>query len=270
MRRNVQILLLLLSGAGLLHIALFSEVYLRFVKEGLRPLLIVSGVLLVALGTVSAARDGFPFAKPSTRPARTDEGHADEHGHPEGHGQTERHGHAEGHGHDHSRGPRVAWLLFFPALSLLFFTPPALGSYTAARDGDPAADAKNTRFAPLPSASPLVMPLSDFSSRARRDGARSLEGRTVSMTGFVTPGQGGGWYLTRLSLSCCAADSQAIKVRVHGAPPPATDTWVTVTGTWRPVGTVGTPSAAAALDANGVQRTARPANPYADAPPPRA
>ncbi|MEV6316963.1 TIGR03943 family protein [Streptomyces sp. NPDC051776] len=316
MRRNVQILLLLLSGAGLLHIALLSDVYLRYVKEGLRPPLIVSGVLLVALGMVGAARDGFPFARPTTfakptaepavraaaGPARADHGQERGHGREGGHGHEGSHGHDGGqaredshghdggqahedshghdggqaresrheHGHDHSRGPKVAWLLFFPAISLLFFTPPALGSYTAARDGDTATASRGSSFARLPDTSPLVMPLSDFSSRARRDGSRSLDGRTVAMTGFVTPGQGGGWYLTRLSLSCCAADSQAVKVRVFGAPPPPADSWVTVTGTWHPVGAIGTPSATAALDADGVRHAARPANPYADAPPPRA
>ncbi|MGP3947976.1 TIGR03943 family putative permease subunit [Streptomyces sp. 7N604] len=257
MRRNVQVLLLLLSGAGVLHISLFSEVYLRYVKEGLRPLLIVSGVLLVVLGTVGAARDGFPFAKPAApSDAHDADGDADaDHGH--------------GHGHDHGKGPRIAWLLFLPAITLLFFTPPALGSYTAARESDTAV-ADGGRFSPLPGGSPLVMPLSDFSSRARQDPGRSLEGRTVSMTGFVTPGKSGGWYLTRLVLSCCAADSQSVKVRMLGTAPPPADAWVTVTGTWHPVGTVGTPSAAAALDAAGVRRVPQPANPYADAAPPAA
>jgi hypothetical protein len=50
------------------------------------------------------------------------------------------------------------------------------------------------------------------------------------------------------------------KIEIHGLPAPATDSWVTVTGIWRP-GT-GTP----ALDAAALTRIAEPTNPYRDAP----
>ncbi|MFI1966219.1 TIGR03943 family putative permease subunit [Streptomyces pathocidini] len=256
MKRNIQVLLLLLSGAGVLHITLLTEVYLRYVKEGLRIPLIVSGVLLLALGMVGAARDGFPFAKPTAEEPAEHADHDGDHG-------------GGGHGHGHSSGPRIAWLLFLPALALLFFTPPALGAFTAARESDPAVS-EDARFAPLPDRSPLVMPLSDFQARARQDTGRSLKGRTVRMTGFVTPGEDGGWYLTRLVLSCCAADAQSVKVRMHGAEAPQANSWVTVTGSWRPVGEVGTDSARAALDVAGMRRVPQPANPYADAVPPTA
>ncbi|MBI0318769.1 TIGR03943 family protein, partial [Streptomyces javensis] len=113
MKRNIQVLLLLFTGVGLLHISLLTDLYLRYVRPGLRPALIASGVLLIVLGAVSAARDGFPFNRP-----RTDH---------------DRGGH-QGHGHDHAQGPRIAWLLYVPALTILFLAPPALGSYTAARD----------------------------------------------------------------------------------------------------------------------------------------
>ncbi|MET8680312.1 TIGR03943 family protein [Streptomyces sp. NPDC004647] len=249
MKRNIQVLLLLLSGAGLLHISLFSDVYLRYVKEGLRLPLIMSALLLIALGLVGAARDGFPLARPAEA---GEQGHED-----------------HGHGHDHSGGPKIAWLLFLPAITLLFFAPPALGAYTASR-GDDTAVAEQARFPPLPDQSPHPMSLSAFSSRARQDPERSLEDRRVRMTGFVTPGEDGGWYLTRLVLSCCAADSQSIKVEMHGASPPSADSWVTVTGTWRPVGKVGTASAAAALDTDEVRRIRQPANPYMDTAPPAA
>lgn len=116
MKRSLQVLLLLLAGAGLLHIALFSDLYLRYVQPALHIPLIASGVLLVLLGLIGAARDGFPFSRP----------------------EPEHHADAD-HGHDHSKGPRVAWLLYVPALSLLFFAPPALGSYTASRDDNTKA-----------------------------------------------------------------------------------------------------------------------------------
>ncbi|NUR25151.1 MAG: TIGR03943 family protein, partial [Catenulispora sp.] len=58
MRRPLQITLLVLSGIGLLHIALFTDLYLRYVKEGMRPLLVASGVLLILLGVADAVLYG--------------------------------------------------------------------------------------------------------------------------------------------------------------------------------------------------------------------
>ncbi|MCE0447201.1 hypothetical protein LT493_31320 [Streptomyces tricolor] len=48
-------------GIGLLHVALFTDIYLRYVKAGLRPLLIGSGVVLLLLGLAAAvAQDRHP------------------------------------------------------------------------------------------------------------------------------------------------------------------------------------------------------------------
>ncbi|WP_329314630.1 TIGR03943 family putative permease subunit [Streptomyces sp. NBC_01262] len=245
MKRNLQVLLLLLTGAGLLHIALFSDLYLRYVKAGLRPLLIASGVLLVLLGMIAAARDGFPFSRDEP-----------------GHGPDDHH---DDHGHDHSKGPRIAWLLYVPALLLLLFAPPALGSYTASRN-DTATTSGAGTFPALPGKDPLALSVSEFGSRAKWDTDRSLRGRTVRLTGFVTPGTNGTWYLTRLIVTCCAADATAFKVEMHGATAPPADTWVTVTGTWRPTGKVGTDSARAALDTATVKRIPEPDDPYQDLP----
>jgi uncharacterized repeat protein (TIGR03943 family) len=251
-KRFVQVGLLVLSGLGLLQASLLTDLYLRYVKEGMRPLLIGSGVLLILLGVAEAV---------SWR--RTPEGGG-------GHGQ-DRHDHG-GHGpggHDHSGVPRVAWLLFLPALSLLFYAPPALGSFTASREAPKAvAVVEEDGFEPLPATSPLPITLTDFTQRVQQDTGRAIKGRTVRMTGFVTPAGGGdGWYLTRILLSCCAADAQSVKVRVYGVEAPAADTWVTVTGTWHPEGTLGTSSAAVALDARGVEKVERPTNGYTDALP---
>ncbi|MFH8802640.1 TIGR03943 family putative permease subunit [Streptomyces sp. NPDC017936] len=250
MRRFVQAGLLVLSGLGLLRASLVSDLYLRYVKEGMRPLLIGSGVLLVALGAAEVRsawrRAGAAGAPEAEAPAGQD-----------------------GHGHDHSGVPRVAWLLFLPALSLLFYAPPVLGSYTASREAPQAvAVVEEDGFDPLPATSPLPITLTDFTQRVQQDTGRAIEGRTVRMTGFVTPAGGGdGWYLTRILLSCCAADAQSVKVRVYGVEAPAADSWVTVTGTWHPGGALGTPSAAVALDARAVERTGRPTNGYTDALP---
>ncbi|MFF9087552.1 TIGR03943 family putative permease subunit [Streptomyces sp. NPDC014991] len=242
MRRHVQTLLLTLTGAGLLHTALLTDTYLRYVRAGSRPLLITSGVILLLLGLAAATRGG-------RRPAS-----------PDGDGQA--HGHA--HGHDHTAAPRVAWLLFLPALSLLFHAPPALGAYTAARaNGKPVA--VRTAFTPLPATSPLPLTLTDFTRRVQQDRSHAVRGRTVRLTGFVTPaGENDGWYLTRIVFSCCAADSQIVKVRMYGTEAPPADTWLAVTGTWHPRGTLGTRTAEAALDVADARPVAQPVNAYTD------
>ncbi|MET7902342.1 TIGR03943 family protein [Streptomyces sp. NPDC005355] len=249
MKRNLQVLLLLFLGVGLLHIALLTDLYLRYVRPGLRPALIASGVLLIVLGAVSAARDGFPFDRPRTAP-----GHDPEHGHDSEHG----------HGHDHSQGPRVAWLLYVPALTVLFLAPPALGSYTASRDDTKPPTTGGSLFPALPAKGTVEMSLNDFSSRAVWDTGRTLTGRTVRLTGFVTPGHHGTWYVSRLAISCCAADAQVRKARVHGAAAPPADAWVSVTGTWHPTGKLGTDDASPALDAATVKRVPTPKDPYND------
>ena len=224
-------------------------------KPGLRPFLIASGVLLLVLGLAGAALD-----RGRSRDGG-DGGHEEQGGHEEhrGHGDT---GHD--HGHDHSTAPRVAWLLFLPALSLLFYAPPALGAYTASRE--PAmAVAQQRHFDPLPATSPLPMTLTEFTSRVQQDRTAAIRGRSVELTGFVMPDkQGGGWYLTRIVFSCCAADAQSVTVRIHGSPALPADTWVAVTGTWHPGGALGTRSAPAALDARSVERVDKPVNAYTD------
>ncbi|MFH9584630.1 TIGR03943 family putative permease subunit [Streptomyces luteogriseus] len=236
MKRPVQVVLLVLSGLGLLQASLFTDMFLRYVKPGMRPLLIVSGVVLLTLGLAEAWS--------AYRTARRDEGHPP---------------------------PHVAWLLFLPALSLLCYAPPALGSYTAAREAPRVAeprDAGDEDFEPLPAASPVPITLGDFTRRVRLDRTKAIKERTVRMTGFVTPAdEGDGWYLTRLMLNCCAADAQSVKVRVHGAVAPKADTWVMVTGTWHPGGTLGTNSAEVALDVSEVKKVQRPSNSYMDALP---
>ncbi|MHC5903780.1 TIGR03943 family putative permease subunit [Streptomyces sp. S6] len=233
MKRALQAALLTLTGAGLLQVALFTDVFLRYVKEGMRPLLIASGVVLLLLGLA----EGW---------------------------SAYRHRNS----HD-SHVPRTAWLLFLPALSLLLYAPPSLGAYTASREAPKAVAATpEDGFDPLPTTSPLPITLGDFASRVQQDRTKAIAHRPVTMTGFVTPASTGHqWYLTRLILSCCAADAQSMKVKVYGVTPPESDTWVSITGTWHPTGTLGTPSAEVALDAHTLKKIDRPSNGYQDALP---
>ncbi|PAK22262.1 hypothetical protein CJD44_36525, partial [Streptomyces sp. alain-838] len=55
MRRYGPAVLLALTGAAVLRISLFGDLYLRYVQPGLRPYLIVSGAVLVLLAAVTTA-----------------------------------------------------------------------------------------------------------------------------------------------------------------------------------------------------------------------
>ncbi|WP_369029253.1 TIGR03943 family putative permease subunit [Streptomyces adonidis] len=251
MRRYGAAVLLLLTGGAVLRISLFSELYLRYVQVGLRPYLVVSGVVLVVLGVVAAAA--------VARGSGEDE-HEHEHDQAQDH---DDHGHSHSHGHGYGHGPRIAWLLTLPALALLLFPPPALGSYSADREAAQQAAQGVGAFPALPAGNPLPLTVGEFSSRAIFDSGRSLTGRTVSLTGFVTHGDDGTWYVTRLLVSCCAADAAAGKVEIRDADAPVTDTWVTVTGTWVPKGKLGSDAAwPPVLDAGSVKKVPEPSNPY--------
>ncbi|MFJ2306952.1 TIGR03943 family putative permease subunit [Streptomyces sp. NPDC087787] len=160
--------------------------------------------------------------------------------------------------------PARAWpLLALPASALQLFPPPALGSYSAAREDAQRAAVGVGTFPALPPGDPVDLSVAAFGSRAVYDSGRSLQGRTVRLTGFVTHGAGGTWYVTRLLVSCCAADATTNKVRVRSADAPATDTWVTVTGIWHPTGKPGSAAAGPpVLDATTVRQVEEPSDPY--------
>ncbi|MFG2553842.1 TIGR03943 family putative permease subunit [Streptomyces sp. NPDC048581] len=255
MRRYGPAVLLLLTGAAILRISLFGELYLRYVQQALRPYLVVSGCVLVGLGLVAAV-------------VRRRERPEDERQEYDGEDHAPAHDHDEegaSHGHDHGHSPRIAWLLTLPALALLLFPPPALGSYSAEREAAQQAAQGVGAFPALSSGNPVDLTLAEFSSRAIYDSGRSLAGRTVRLTGFVTRDDDGDgtWYVTRLLVACCAADATTSKVEIRGADAPPVDAWVTVTGTWHPKGKLGTDAAwPPVLDAASVRRIAQPSNPY--------
>lgn len=151
-------------------------------------------------------------------------------------------------------------------LALFLIAPPALGSYTASRSDNvvakPAAASNDSGFPALPPGDPLPMTLADFLIRSVWDTAEPLKDRTVRLTGFVTPGRAGSWYITRMVISCCAADAFARKVEVHGIAAPPTDSWVTVTGRWLPNGQVQQDDAMPALTATAVEPIEAPREPY--------
>ncbi|MBK3630143.1 TIGR03943 family putative permease subunit [Streptomyces asoensis] len=220
MNRQSQAAVLFLLGAALLH-AGTTDLYLRYVKAGLRPLLLAAGAILVVTALATALYE----RRRSRRPPAGDS--AGDHAAEEGHA----HGPAEGHGH---REPRVSWLLVLPLLALILVAPPALGSYSATRTG--TALQEPLAYPALPAEDPLPLSVVDYAGRAVYDHGRTLTGREVRLTGFVALDHDGTPYLVRMALNCCAADAQPVKVGLTGAIPPVLqpDTWLTVTGTYTP------------------------------------
>ncbi|MFE6594143.1 hypothetical protein [Streptomyces sp. NPDC057781] len=151
-------MLLLLVGAAVLRVSLFSDLYLRYVPNGLRPYLIASGALLALLGLVRGAL--------TARAAREGADEAD------GRGQHD-------HAYAHTGASRVSWLLALPAVALRCFPPPALGSYSAAREEAGRAEKFVGTFPALPARDPVGLSLAEFGSRAAYDSGFSLRDRTV-------------------------------------------------------------------------------------------
>ncbi|MYS46848.1 TIGR03943 family protein [Streptomyces sp. SID5998] len=248
MNRQAQAAVLFLVGGALLH-AGATDLYLRYVKAGLRPMLLVSGAVLVvtALMTVwldrrraggnathdeaappnqtPAAPDNAPpppaSAAPGDRPSPTKAEQADPRAAPPP--PKEPHAHRE---------PRVAWLLLLPLFALILVAPPALGSYSAVRSG--TALQPPYGYASLPPGDPLRLSVVDYATRAIYDHGRTLAGRRVQVTGFVALDGDGTPYLVRMALNCCAADAQPVKIALTGRVPPVLepDTWLRVTGVY--------------------------------------
>lgn len=244
MNRDTQSVLLLLVGGALVRISV-DDTFLRYVKDWMRPGLLAAGGLLVVLGAVSLWREHLarrPAGSPTDPELVVDE-----------------------HGHDDDHGPRIAWLLLLPVLAIFLVAPPALGSYTASRSSAAAAPAEpESEFAPLPAGDPVTVTLTDYATRAIWDRGRSLADRRIRMVGFVTPRPGGGFYLTRITITCCAADARPIRIAVRdGDRSLPADAWVAVTGTYG-----GRDEAAKTVDqvpvilAESVHAVQAPAEPY--------
>ncbi|WP_413757856.1 TIGR03943 family putative permease subunit [Streptomyces sp. MMBL 11-3] len=220
MNRQAQAAVLLLTGGAILHTGL-TDLYLRYVKAGLRPLLLAAGVVLIATAVATVWYD--------YRGVRAESGTGTGTGSVAG---TEP-GNETGAGAHTHREPRVAWLLVLPLLALVLVAPPALGSYSAMRTGT-ALQEQPWGFEDLPPGDTVRLSLVDYAGRAAYDHGRSLEDRRIRTAGLVAVGDDGTPYLVRMALSCCAADAQPVKIGLTGRTPPVLrpDTWLEVTGTY--------------------------------------
>ena len=221
-------------GGAIARIAL-SGAYLNYVKSGMKPYLLVSAAVLLALGAMAlvdalrkperhlatlpsmpTTRVGLRAPSMLRRPEAIDvTGHND--------------------GHDHG-SMRAAWLLLPVAAIFLIAPGPWVPTprHDRRRVSPHRVRASNSIRCPPGIPWPSAGRFRDASHLGRRQDAR---GRTVDLVGFVTPTSDGQWQLTRMSLTCCAADAVTVKVQPKGdvAPLPA-NAWVTVTGTYEPGG----------------------------------
>jgi putative membrane protein len=206
--RETQGAVLFVVGGAVLRASL-TDLYLRYVRAGLRPFLIVTGVVLIIAGIATLWYE--------LRPGRATQENQPEHGQHDGHAHRE---------------PRIAWLLVLPVFALILVAPPALGSYAADRAGTVLQ--RPPGFPALPAGDPLRIHVLDYATRAVYDDGRSLGARRITITGFITVGGRGAPYLTRMVLNCCAADAQPVKVGLSGTLPPdlRPDVWLEVVGTY--------------------------------------
>lgn len=219
-------------GVVLLRLAL-SGLYLRFVRRGMLPFVVLAGVVFVALGVAGLVRAW------RGRPA------ADAHDEPGAH---------------HHGPPRVALLLLLPVLAVFLVSPASLGAFAADRttrfetvfDGPPPPVVVGTDGI-------ATLAIADYTGRLRT-AAPGLDGVTVRLTGFASREKGlaGGFVLNRFAIACCAADARVAQVAVLGTgEPPPDGTWVEVTGTPDP----GRPGEPAVL-AQEMRVIPEPAEPY--------
>jgi uncharacterized repeat protein (TIGR03943 family) len=199
--RGAQAGVLLLLG-GAVGYAGLTDLYLRYVKAGLRPLLLVAAAVLVVAAVVTI---WFEW-----RRSRAEQEHRE---------------------HEH-REPRISWLLVLPLLALIFVAPPPPGSYAAMRAG--TALQQPWDLSDLPADDPVPLGLVDYAGRAAYDHGRSLGDRRIRTSGFISLDEVGTPYLVRMVLNCCAADAQPVKVGLTGQVPPILqpDTWYEITGTY--------------------------------------
>ena len=227
---------ILLVGALLMRLSIGGE-YARYVRVGMGPLLLVSGILLAVVGLVGVIRAlrGSPHDR--------DIHHHDDHD----------------HGHDHG-SDRVGWLLLAPVLALLLVTPPSLGSFGVSRSTGVTVSSGGRVYSSLqPGPEPVEMSLLEYAERVGDHHGASFGSVPVKLVGFVSKtSDGDGFQIARYQIACCAADALAYAIRVTGTSgTPARDQWVTVIGTYQPAA-----DGAARLQASSLTEIPPPRDPY--------
>jgi uncharacterized repeat protein (TIGR03943 family) len=174
-----------------------------------------------------------------------------------------------GDAHEHRAGRRLDLLVLVPIVLIAVMPPVPLGAAAAAMRAGALRAPTRSVFPPLPRPVRGAVPLtvSDFVGRALYDAGGSLKGVRVRLVGLVAS-EPGGFLLVRFAMFCCAADAIPMRIHIRGArpPPPAQDSWVEVTGTWRPAPVRPAirfdPIMMPTLDAVTVRSVPEPSDPY--------
>ncbi|MDQ1028239.1 putative repeat protein (TIGR03943 family) [Streptomyces umbrinus] len=259
MNRQAQAAVLFLTGGAILHAAL-TDLYLRYVKAGLQPLLVAAGVVLIATAVATvwyerqaarmSAGEGRQVAGTSAGDGRqvawTSAGDGPE---PE----PEQH-HEAAAGTDTATGravdvaaeapPRVADLddhahartdadadahahrepriswLLVLPLLALILVAPPALGSYSAMRTGTALQKQPWGFADLPAGDTIRLNLVDYAGRVAYDNGRSLDHRHIKIAGLLALDRDGTPYLVRMALSCCAADAQPVKIGLTGRIPP--------------------------------------------------
>jgi putative membrane protein len=241
MSRFTQNLILLLVGASM-AVMLLRGTYVHYVKPALLPWLVIAAVVLIGLGLAAVVRD--------VRNAGRPDGHQDD---------------EHGHGHRHRGG--LVWLLLVPIAMVAFIVPPPLDARGATAAPPVTSAPKPRDFPPLPAGPAPTVAVPEIVMRAAADPARSLDGRTITATGF-TLRYPDGVYLGRVVIVCCAADAQLARIRLSG-PAAATaaafgeETWIAVEGKVEPGSAQAANDYVPTMSAATVTRIDEPANTYA-------
>lgn len=260
---------LLLTGAFVVLTAATGQ-HARYVRPGMRYVLLGTGAVTVFLAVHGALREWRrrDLAAVTHGPRDHHDGDHDDQDGP--HDDPD---------HDHAG---TAWLMVAPVVCFALLAPPALGSYSAERATDAAVASRSPdspAWRALPAGDVVPLRLGEFITRARWDESGTLTGRTVRLTGFVTPGRAGGptrtgspqrWDVARMAIMCCAADAAVYRVRLglgvpasSGPSLPDVDTWVEVEGRWVPgPGDSPANTEPPRLLVSAVRRIEPPANPY--------
>jgi uncharacterized repeat protein (TIGR03943 family) len=226
----------IILGLGALALRLgLTDAHLAYIRPAMGPALALAGAVLVVLGGGVLLRPG-------------------------------RSRQADGHGDGHAGASRIGWLLLAPILAIAVVAPTPLGAFAANR-APTTLPTRNRDFGPLPAptAGAVDLPLTEFVGRAVYGQGRSLRGVPVRLVGFATrDARGDGFLLTRFVISCCAADARPVRVAIRGSEPPwpATDTWLEVTGTWRPETRSAEDTRPPILDLTGLRTVPPPPNQY--------
>lgn len=234
----------ILLALGALSVRLgVTDAHLAYIRPAMGPVLAAAGAVLAALGGAVLLR-------------------------PEGPRRAAAGGGLHG-AHGDAGSSRVAWLLVAPILAIALVVPRPLGAFAARRAAASLSRPTRADYGPLPKPAvpggPIDLTVKEFVGRARADRGRFLQGAPVRLIGFVTPdSRGGGFLLTRFVVTCCAADARPIRVAVRGVSPPwpAADTWLAVTGQWRPEVWTAEDQHPPVLDATVTAPVAAPASPY--------